>query len=253
MDTSKQALPGIEQMQAVTISREYGSGGGEIAARLARALGWKLFDHEAVIQVAQELGISVTDAEAQDEYGESLGMRLLNGLTLLHPPLGNVMNSVPVSYDIVYHKTMHNIVETALASGHVVIVGRGSQMMLKERRDILYVRIVAPLDQRITYVMQREGLSLQDARARIRYKESGRIRYLQRQYHQHPADPLLYDLVISTAILSLDGAVQLIRAALEQKASRLNVPASELGPGAGLPLYPDHTEDFTLSSSDTST
>lgn len=253
MDTSKHVFPGIEQMQAVTLSREYGSGGGEIAARLARALGWKLLDHEAAIQVAQELRISVTDAEAQDEYGESLGMRFLNSLSFLQPPLGNVMDRVPVSYDSVYHETMRNVVETALTSGRVVIIGRGSQMLLKERRDILHVRIVAPLEQRIAYVMQREGLSFQNAQARIRDKESGRIRYLQRQYHQHPADPLLYDLVINTAILSLDDTVQLIRAALEQKASRLNVPTSNLGPGAGLPLYPDRTEDFPLSSGDTLT
>jgi CMP/dCMP kinase len=253
MDTSKQVLPGIEQMQAVTLSREYGSGGGEIAARLARALGWRLLDHEAVIQVAQELRISVTDAEAQDEYGESLGMRLLNDLSFLQPPLGNVMYEVPVFYDSVYHETMRNIVETALTSGHVVIVGRGSQMLIKERRDILHVRIVAPLEQRITYVMQREELSFQNAQARIRDKESGRIRYLQRQYHQDPADPVLYDLVINTAILSLDSTVQLIRAALEQKASRLSVPASDLGPGAGLPLYPARAEDFPLSSGHTST
>jgi cytidylate kinase len=48
-------------MRAVTISREYGSGGGEIAARLAQRLGWRLIDHELIRQVARLLGESVVE------------------------------------------------------------------------------------------------------------------------------------------------------------------------------------------------
>jgi len=57
----------INRMSAVTISREYGSGGGEIAARLARRLGWQLIDHEIVERVASEMVKSTQEAEAQDE------------------------------------------------------------------------------------------------------------------------------------------------------------------------------------------
>jgi cytidylate kinase len=65
------------EMQAITISREYGSGGGEIAARLAHRLGWQLIDHEVVERVAQELGVSEAEAEEHDEYAESLASRIL--------------------------------------------------------------------------------------------------------------------------------------------------------------------------------
>jgi cytidylate kinase len=250
MEKTNEADTDVERMQAVTISREYGSGGGEIAARLARMLGWHLLDHEAVVQVAHQLGISVADAEAQDEYVESLGMRLLNGLSLIQPPMSNAMQIVPLPNDSMYHETMRRVVEAALISGHVVIVGRGSQMLLKERRDILHVRVVAPLEQRIAYVMQREGLSRENALSRIRYKDGGRARYLQTQYRQSPADPLLYDLVINTAVLSLDDATHLIHSALAYKARRLAVRTGELGPGTGLPQYPGRSEDFTMPSGD---
>lgn len=248
METTNETPAGIARMQAVTISRQYGSGGGEIAARLASKLGWKLVDHEAVVQVAQELGISVSDAEAQDEHVESLGMRLLNGLSLIQPPMPNAMQIIPLTNDAVYHETVRRVIEAALAPGHVVIVGRGSQVLFKGRRDILHVRIVAPLEQRISYVMRREGLSHENAQARVHYKDNGRVRYLQTHYHQNPTDPVLYDLVINTAVLSLDNAVQLITFALEQKASRLSVPETELGPAAGLPRYPGRTEDFRIST-----
>jgi len=61
MDEDRSA---ISSMRAITISRQYGSGGGEIAARLATRLGWKLIDHEVVVRVAQELGVTEAEAEA---------------------------------------------------------------------------------------------------------------------------------------------------------------------------------------------
>src|SRR2546427_10356492 len=64
---NEEVLTTINRMRAVTISREYGSGGGEIAARLAKRLGWQLIDHALVERVASELGTSLEEAEAHDE------------------------------------------------------------------------------------------------------------------------------------------------------------------------------------------
>src|SRR5436309_4310534 len=72
-------------MRAITISREYGSGGGEIATRLARHLGWRLIDHEIVERVASELGTSVEEAEAHDERTEGILGRAFNNLQFLEP------------------------------------------------------------------------------------------------------------------------------------------------------------------------
>src|SRR5436309_10484681 len=80
----------IAQMRAVTISREYGSGGGEIAARLAERLGWHLVDHEVVVEVARVLGISEDEAEAHDEHADTLVARILSSL-------GAVPSTVPAS------------------------------------------------------------------------------------------------------------------------------------------------------------
>jgi len=58
MDVNQQT---IAAMHAITISREYGSGGGEIAARLARRLGWQLVDHAVIEQTARELEVYETE------------------------------------------------------------------------------------------------------------------------------------------------------------------------------------------------
>ena len=78
MEVNQQA---IAAMQAVTISRQYGSGGGEIAARLARKLGWQLIDHAIVEKTASELGVYETDVSRYDEeHVEGALSRILNGI-----------------------------------------------------------------------------------------------------------------------------------------------------------------------------
>jgi cytidylate kinase len=131
-----------------------------------------------------------------------------------------------------------------------VIVGRAGQLVLRTRRDVLHVRIVAPLAQRIRYVSRREGLSETAARERIQAKETGRARYVQTFYRCRPDEARLYDLVVNTGVLSLDDAAALIARALDLKAARLAVPEARLGPGAGLAPYPGQPEDFQTPVSD---
>jgi cytidylate kinase len=234
----------ISEMRAITISREYGSGGGEIATRVAHRLGWQLIDHEVVVRVAQELGVSEAEAAEQDEQAESLLTRVLTSLQVIQP---SMLVTVPVTLTTdshAYRQARQRVVQGAFATGHVVIVGRGAQVLLAQNRDALHVRIVAPLAERIAYVMQREGLDQEIARARIQLKDRDRTRFLQVEHHEHPQDAHLYDLVVNTGVLDLESVVDLLILALEHKARRLSTPTEALGPGVGLPQYPRHPDDF---------
>lgn len=231
------------QMRAVTISREYGSGGGEIAHRLAVRLGWRLVDHEIVAQVAHDLDISEEEAESRDESAQSTVSLILNSMRAVNPAFS--ITSAPVQSDEqTYREALTRVVEAAAATGNVVIVGRASQVLLANNRDVLHVRIVAPLEKRVEYVMRREDLKMEDARSRIHLKDRDRQRYLQSEYHHRPDEADLYDLVINTGVLDLDSAVNLIIQALEYKANRLSVAEELLGPGAGLSRYPGHPDDI---------
>jgi cytidylate kinase len=239
----EQDLNDISQMRAITISREYGSGGGEVAQRLAKRLQWQLVDHEIVVRVAQELGVSVEEAEERDEYAESVASRILSSLQAIQPPIFAVA-PLPVVVAPNYQEALKRVVEGSVASKHVVIVGRGSQVLLGQHRDVLHVRIVAPLEQRIAYVMHREDINSEDARIRIQIKDQDRMRYLHTVYHQHADNAVLYDITVNTAVLSLDQIVDLIALALQKKAARLSLPTEELGPGVGLERYPSRPGDF---------
>jgi CMP/dCMP kinase len=241
-------------MHAITISRQYGSGGGEIAARLAARLHWQLVDHDLVAQVAAELGITPQAARARDEHGEGFVARLVSRIqtvpTMVSGSFAGVSPRIagPLGAespeDSVYQETLRRVVASAAEHGQAVIVGRGAQVLLVERRDVLHVRIVAPLAARIAYVAQREGLDAAHAQARIELKDRDRSRYLQQQYHRQVEDPLLYDLVINTGVLALDQAVALIGQALAGKGQALAVPAEELGPVRGVARYPGPPGDL---------
>jgi cytidylate kinase len=235
---------GIGAMRAITISREYGSGGGEIAKRLARRLGWHLIDHEVVVRVAEKLHVSVEEAKEHDECIENLASRIFKSLRLGHPTMPVTVDIPPSMDSRAFYEARCQVIEGAVASGQVVIVGRGAQAHLDERRDVLHVRIVAPFALRLTYVMSREGLDREAAQARITKKDQERTRYLETFYHRNPDDPHLYDLVLNTGILDLESAAEVIALVLERKARRLSMPTQELGPALGLPHYPGQPEDF---------
>lgn len=249
--------PAGDGMHAITLSRQYGSGGGEIAARVAQHLHWQLIDHEVVDQVAAELGITPQAARARDEHVEGFVARLVSrmrsvpavvpGSSAGAPPQVAVPLETAAPEDTVYQETLRRIVESAADHGRAVILDRGGQVLLAARRDVLHVRIVAPLPARLAYVVQREGGDAASAQARIQMKDRDRSHYLQQMYHHQVDDPLLYDLVINTGVLALDQAVELIVQALAGKEQALTVPAAELGPARGMTSYPGLPGDLRPS------
>jgi len=117
-------------------------------------------------------------------------------------------------------------------------------VILTELRDVLHVRIIAPFDQRVVYVMQREGVDRHIAEARIRRKDHERARYLEREYHRKPDGVQLYNLVLNTSRLELESAVALICSTLHEIAKGLTTHTGELGPATGVGRYPALPADF---------
>lgn len=249
-DVNAPKEPAAAQMRAITISREYGSGGGEVGRQLAERLGWKLVDHEVAEQVARALNVSEAEADAHDEQADNLIMRMLTNLSEnLAPVSFPVQSTVELISPEEYDEARRKVVETAVARGQVVIIGRGAQVLLAGRRDVLHVRIIAPLEQRIAYVMRREGLDHAKAQHRIQTKDRARARFLNTVHQRNPSDEHLYDIVINTAVIELGDVVELLALALEKKARKLNTPFEELGPGTGLQNYAGTPGNFNMDQS----
>ncbi len=250
-------IPITAEMRAITISRQYGSGGGEIAARLAELLGWRLIDHEVIVEVASRLGVTENDAAQRDERAEGFVDQLLHGIRAVDPAPLSLLSypnplTAPQAHD--YAFALRETVLSAVTAGQVVIVGRGAQAILHERRDALHIRVVAPLEQRIIYVSRREALDRDAAQRRIQRKDHDRQRYLWATHARRVEDTELYDLILNTAVLDLNSCVDLIAMALQHKARRLALAPDTLGPSAGIRRYPDTPADLpALVTSDAPT
>jgi cytidylate kinase len=226
-------------VRVVTISRQYGSGGGEVGARLAHRLGWQLLDHGVVQQVAAALNLTEGEAEERDERSRPFVASLVVGARSIDPSLLDDRPLGLVDLDT-YSETVRSVIESAASIGHVVIIGRGGQVLLAGRPDVLHVRLVAPLEQRIAYVAYREGLDQAAARGRLLSKDHDRERYLQVAYGRRSDDPCLYDLIINTGGLDLDAVVDEIRLALARKSKRHRTT----GAPAGVEPYIAEPRDF---------
>jgi len=185
-------------VQFITISREAGAGGSEIAERLARLLGWEVLDRNLLERMDDRFHVSRKMLEAVDETEASW----------VYDVLGTWVDQSAVGHEK-YVAQLGKVLTEAARRGNVVFVGRGAQFLLP-RQHGLAVRIVAPLKWRIDHVMQREGLDEAAARQFIRRKDTGRREFVERFFHRNVDDPHLYDLVVNVERLGLDGAVEQI-------------------------------------------
>ncbi len=197
-------------MSIVTISRMYGSGGSEVAARVAQQLGWQLFDNAFVDAVAERLGVSASEVEAREERTPSLVERLASALAVASPEiLPPPTEQVPLSEERLADVT-RRIIEEAVARGHAVLVGRGAQSVLGRRADVLHVFCYAPRDALIRRVAQRRAISPSEAEKIVDEINKQRDHYVRTTFKRSWKAHENYHLCVNTEWLGLDGAANLI-------------------------------------------
>lgn len=205
-------------MPIVTISRQYGSGGSEVAERVARALGWHLYDNAVVDEVASRLGMTSAEVSAREERLPSLGERLASAISLsapeVMPTVGDV--AVPPSEERIVAVTQR-VMEEAVASGPAVIVGRGAQCMLAMRGDALHVFCYAPLQALIAYDVTNRGSRPDEARKHVIEMNAQREEYVTRHWKRDWRDLSNYHVCVNTAWLGLDGAAELVTRIAEER------------------------------------
>ena len=197
----------------ITISRQYGAGGSEVAARVARALDWRLVDNELVERVAARAGLAPEDVAQMEERVPTFIERLARTLVAATPELvvppeaGGTASSLSED-DLV--RVTELVVEEVAAEGKVVLVGRAAPAVLARERDALHVKVVAPREWRIQAAAERLGVSPAEAATVTDETDKMRARYHRQHYHRDWNDPVNYHLVLNTAALGLDGAAEMV-------------------------------------------
>ena len=179
--------------RVLTVNREFGSGGGRIAQRIAEWLGWKLLDKNIIDAIAYAAHVDSSVVQNYDEHVVSWLQRLNQQAmrtAALTAGLELGKHSVFDAEEMV--RITQKILEEAHAEGNCVIVGRGSQCVLQHKTDVYHVFVYAPLKERVRRLKARleNGANIEQ---RLRTVDEERAKYLQQYFGKSWCSPRLYD------------------------------------------------------------
>jgi len=187
-------------MSIITLSRELGSRGDAIGVCVAEKLNLRLVGRDLLNQAARQAGVPEVALAEIDELG-LLGVK----------PSREALQR--------YRLTVEEVMRGLADAGNVMLVGRGSQIVLAGCAGVLHIRIIAPRAERVRCVQERCHVSVEAAAARIDASDRARAGYLRRSYGARWDEPMLYDLILNTAHWSVESAVDLLCLAVQQAAA----------------------------------
>jgi cytidylate kinase len=195
-------------IKIITIEREYGSGGGEIARRLADCSGWKLWDQLLTEEIARLAECPKAVVEVREERTDPLYYRLFK--SFLRGSYEGSINAHKLklvdSENIL--KLTERVVQNAANSGNSVIVGRGAQHFLRNRQDTLRVFLYAPREAKVKRLLAR-GKSEGEAEQLVDSVDRERADFIQKYFGVEWPSRSVYHLMVNTAIGD-ESAVQAI-------------------------------------------
>ena len=186
----------------VTIGRQYGSGGREVGEYLAKKLGVAYFDKELVLKAAEKSGFSMEAFTKQNE-------ELPRGLAWLFSYSSKgLMNNSGIPLDDQLFIAQAQAIKEIARAGSCVIVGRCADYVLEDMHDeidVVDVFMHAPDPDRLARVARRNGLTLEQARDRIKQIQPRRANYYERYTDRKWGDSQNFDVCLNTSKLDAEG------------------------------------------------
>lgn len=197
--------------RVVTISRQAGTGAHDVAEKLAEHLQaftpkesarWMILDRNLVEKVLEDHHLPPHLAKYMPEDRISELENTLDELFGLHPPMRALLE-----------KTGETILQLA-ELGHVILIGRGGNIITSKLDYVFHVRLVGSLESRIEYMQADRMLDRKAAEQLVHRVDEGRRRYVKKYFHKDIDDPSLYHLVINTPALGHNVSAKLIAATM---------------------------------------
>lgn len=212
-------------MAVITISRQYGTGGKEIARRICKKLGYSYFDKNLMVEVASEIGGLSEDQIvdfSEDTYKmrnfveRLFGSRRVKIETWQQDASGAQSLQVQSLDEEEGVELVRDTILAAYEQDNVVIVGRGGQAILREQPGVLHVRIDAPLGARALFIKEREKITMAEATELATRKDQAAAAYLSKFFDIDWDNPLLYHLVLNTGKWEIEAVANIIINAIPQ-------------------------------------
>lgn len=189
-------------MTLVTITQNYGADGTAIARKVADELGVELFDDRKLQGLVQAAGIPLAQVDRFDEKAPGF--------------LDQLVGYQPQRFLDILESVIYEVAQ----KGKGVIVGHGSQILLRNFDCAFHVRVISSVSRRIDNLAAQLGLSREAALKLIRKRDQGQAGFFNFAFHLKMDDPSLYDLIVHTEKLGVDTASNLIVQAVRSESIR---------------------------------
>lgn len=202
----KKEAPGT--WPVITISREFGAYGRSLAKELGRRVGFKVWDKELLSAIAEEAGADERLLATLDERRRKMIDDFM---------YGSIVGSK--SSNTHYFRSLLHVVHTIGAHGKSIIVGRGCNYIIKSPAA-LRVRLVRPIEERVAYVAEHEGISVINAQKVIKARDTERADFIRYHFKRDSGNSQDYDLVLNSGTFKIGQLADLVLIAYEKKVGK---------------------------------
>ena len=223
-------------MAVITINGQIGCA-VEVGQEVARRLGAQYVDRVVLVNAAGRAGATVAALEAMERHKRTLVDRLASIFeqTLENAAFAGLNGDPDFREDIDalarypypegqetlataarrmsgqrFFEVICSVIRDLAKEGNAVIVGRGSNFILKDQANAFHAGTIAPMPFRIRAVMDREQLNAVASERFVIEQEAARIAFCRRFFKADPNDSLYYDMVLNVSALGVDRAAGLI-------------------------------------------
>jgi cytidylate kinase len=203
-------------MAVITISNEFTTRSHQVAAGAAERLGYEYVGDELLARIARELNLSRHEADTFRQASRTSILRFVDRYTC-----SIVQRVVDGEHgcldDRAYYEKTRELVERIYEEGNAIIVGWGSQCILKAKPGTLHVRLKKETELKVRELVENQEYSRKAAEQKVRQEEADLRAYIRQYFNEDWNDARLYDLVIDMGATTVEQAVALICEHLRQR------------------------------------
>lgn len=197
-------------MSVITISRQYGAGGKTMGEMIAKKLGYAFLDHDLLQKVAEKAKVS---KEWVQDMEKEAGGKLLKFINVLisKNQINRILDKNKGYIDEeIYVDTLNHVINRIADEGNAVILGRGSQYILKDCKDAYHVLLIAERADRIRFMEKHYQMSADQASQAVDSEDKRRINLYRKFGKQDYDQPGLYHLTLNMSKISLEKGCELV-------------------------------------------
>jgi cytidylate kinase len=195
-------------LRYLTIARDEGSLGNEVALELSGRLGWHVFDKEIVTFIARNAHVRENLVRQLDQKSQNLIEDTIS--RLLRMPEYASFGSEE------YHESLLRTLLSLASHGSAILVGRGANFALRDNEKGIKVRVTASPEIRVQRLRQAWNVTQEEAYLRMRAGDEERRKFIHQYFKQDFDDVRFYDLICNTDRLSVERIVLSILSAMNQ-------------------------------------